>query len=97
MLDAIAQQIWQKAAQAGEANEKKGFRKDTCGAWILKSAYGTQQYPWGWEIDHITPLSQGGFNHVSNLRPLQWRNNAARQADRLVCAVRSDGTRNIGL
>ena len=95
MLDAIAQQVWQKATRAGDANEAAGFRKDPCGAWILKSAYGDRESRWGWEIDHITPSSQGGADHIGNLRPLHWRNNAARQDKGLVCMVISDGTRNI--
>ena len=95
MLDEVAEQVWNKATRVSDANEAKGFRKDQCGAWILKSAHGDRSSPWGWEIDHIIPTSQSGTNQIGNLRPLHWRNNAARQADRLVCAMTADGTRNI--
>ena len=28
------------------------------------------EHPWGWEVDHIKPISEGGTNKLSNLRPL---------------------------
>jgi len=50
------------------------LRKDSCGAWIRWSAYGstTEQ---GWEIDHVRPIAEGGVDELWNLQPLQWQNN----------------------
>ena len=31
---------------------------------------GEAEHPWGWEVDHIKPISEGGTNKLSNLRPL---------------------------
>lgn len=63
-------------------------RKDVCGAYISKNMYGdrSDQNNNGWEIDHIDP---NGSDNVSNLRPLQWFNNASRQDGPLTCPVKA--------
>jgi len=85
---ATIQKVWQKARQAGIENEAKGFRKDTCGAWMLFSQHGNRNSKYGWEVDHIFPESHGGTDLLSNLQPLHWRNNAEKgDSSRLRCAV----------
>ena len=53
------------------------YRKDRYGSWIEWTEYGkTTQY--GWEVDHVHPISLLGSDHEANLQALHWRNNRAK-------------------
>ncbi|MCA9308167.1 MAG: HNH endonuclease domain-containing protein [Patescibacteria group bacterium] len=87
ILDLIVQQaVWEKGIIDPYQNPAI-YRKDQCGAWMKRDCYGNRDSDFGWEIDHIVPQSRGGSNMVSNLRPLQWRNNACKSDGVLTCPV----------
>jgi 5-methylcytosine-specific restriction endonuclease McrA len=73
--EATIEAVWQKAIYYTVL--PPGFRKDYCGAKIQRNKYGIIER-YGWEIDHIKPVEQGGTDDLSNLRPLHWENNRAK-------------------
>ena len=91
--DKIIQAVWEKGRVIPGYDPSK-YRKDQCGAWITRSKYGNRKSEYGWEIDHITPKSEGGSDSLYNLRPLEWKNNIATSNGRLTCVVKANGKEN---
>ena len=65
--------VWQKAKVVAGYDPSQ-WRKDFAGAWIARKAYGLQG-SYGWEIDHMKPVTLRGTDDLSNLYPLHWQNN----------------------
>jgi len=89
--DEKIQNVWKKGSIVGNLNKDK-YRKDQCGAWIQRDRYGNRNSTLGWEIDHINPKGGDG---LSNLRPLQWKNNVTKGEGRLKCLVTAEGYSNV--
>lgn len=51
------------------------WRMDAFSKLIKFADYGRTDSEFGWQIDHVIPISRGGTNCLSNLQPLQWRTN----------------------
>ena len=63
------QQVWEKATPVA-GNDPAVWRQDQCKAWIGRRFYGNRNSEYGWEIDHIVPVSKGGKTIESNLQVL---------------------------
>ncbi|MBD5437297.1 MAG: HNH endonuclease [Treponema sp.] len=88
--------IWNKGISVDGYDETR-IRKDCCGAWIVKDAYGNRDDDFGWEIDHVYPKSLGGDDDHDNLRPMNCHNNKSKQDDypSYKSSIIADGTKNI--
>lgn len=80
--------VWGKAPYV-DNNHREYGKKDPCKACIKEECYGDRNSDHGWEIDYFYPESklkdagvpQELIDHIDNLRPMHWRNNAKKSDD----------------
>ena len=87
--------VWRKG-KIVQGYDPAKWRKDFAGAWMYYDAFCLNG-EYGWEIEHIRPLSQGGEASISNLMPIHWRNNMvkANNFPKFKSLITSDGEHNI--
>ncbi|MGO9569042.1 MAG: hypothetical protein ACLP5H_16020 [Desulfomonilaceae bacterium] len=68
------QAVWEKGTPI-PGEDPAQWRKDAYGDPIYRHDHGNRQSNYGWEKAHIVPDVCGGQKELSNLRPLNWRNN----------------------
>lgn len=80
--------VWQKGGEIPNFSPDI-WRWDKCGLVMKWSEHGNRDSEYGWEIDHIKPVSNNGEDDINNLQPLNWKNNADK-SDKLnwACPVR---------
>ena len=75
--------VWRKASPI-VGFDSSIWRHDACGHVIRYADHGDTRSRFGWEIDHIypvslggghSPVSLGGGHSLDNLQPLYWENN----------------------
>ena len=70
-------EVWKKGRRISGL-QPTIWRNDDFDTRIKYDEYGNRDSKYGWEIDHIKPAKDGGNDELSNLRPLQWKNNVER-------------------
>lgn len=81
--ESLVQAVWEKGRPV-PGYDPRLRRKDSCGGSMNRSERGNRNSKFGWEIDHINP---SGGDGLSNLQPLQWENNVAKNDGRQRCVV----------
>jgi len=72
--EATLRAVWRKADLV-EMMHPDIWRYDTRVKLMKFSEYGNTESKYGWEVDHIKPVSKGGTDDLDNLQPLHWENN----------------------
>jgi hypothetical protein len=69
--------VWQKGSVI-EGYDSSLWRRDICGHAMKYTEHGNRASDYGWEIDHIKAVANGGDDSISNLQPLYWGNNSSK-------------------
>ena len=76
-IDAVKKQVWEKGKEITGYSKDK-WRSDVCGGIMEWDNHGNRESKYGWEVDHIKPVAKDGGDELTNLQPLNWKNNASK-------------------
>ena len=66
--------VWEKGIEIPNY-PRDTWRLDYCGGVMHFPDFGNRNNQYGWEIDHINPVTNGGNDLLTNLQPLSWKMN----------------------
>lgn len=78
MLEDLKRATWARTSPVSLQAHSWEFRKDCLGNLVRYNDYGRRNSPFGWELELIVPLRQGGSHAAENLQALHWKASAAR-------------------
>jgi hypothetical protein len=84
----IIQKIWEKG-RATPDQDSTLWRKDQCGAWMMREVYEQEHSEYGWKVRSILPGDSGAIKH---LRPFHRENVFNGASRKLQCQVTADRT-----
>lgn len=82
----IIEAAWRNG-RAVSGHDPDAWRKDQCGAWIERTAYGESAAEFGW---HIQPVRPGETGSADNLRPFNCLNRYDVATGRACCMVTAE-------
>lgn len=66
--------VWRKGRVIA-THDSNVWRHDMCGQVMKFDEYGKVNSKFGWEVDHVKPVTRDGTDDIANLQPLQWEDN----------------------
>lgn len=66
--------VWRKGEYV-EMMHQDVWRYDSRAGLLKFEDYLNPESEYGWEVDHIKPVSAGGTDDLANLQPLHWKTN----------------------
>lgn len=84
----IIQQVWENG-RAMPDQDSTVWRKDQCGAWMMRDGYEQEHSDYGWKIWSILPGDSGALEH---LRPFHHKNVFNGASGEAQCHVTADRT-----
>jgi hypothetical protein len=83
--ETLKEMAW-NSARAVPEHDPATERLDACGAWIHYADFENHDSDYGWEIDHVYPISKLRskkiprqlWNHSTNIRAMHWKNNQSK-------------------